>query len=99
MPPGVPRLAVTTAYEHHIRFDNSGYPYNVSAREQNISSHMTALSDTFDSMSTHRVYSPASNLPEIATTLKYMGGSQLHPLLTENFLKIIEKLHPDLELA
>ena len=97
--PGVPRLAVTTAYEHHIRFDNSGYPYNVSAREQNISSHMTALSDTFDSMSTHRVYSPASSLPEVATTLKYMGGSQLHPLLTENFLKIIEKIHPDLELA
>ena len=97
--PGVPRLAVVTAYEHHIRFDASGYPYNSSTREQNISSHMTALSDMFDSMSTHRVYSAASDLPEVATTLKYMGGTQLHPLLTENFMRILEKLHPDLELA
>jgi len=97
--PGVPRLAVATAYEHHLRFDSSGYPSNGHSRVQNISSHMTSLSDAFDAMSTHRTYSAASDLPEVATTLKYMGGGQLHPLLTENFLKILKKIHPDLELA
>jgi len=97
--PGVPRLAVATAYEHHLRFDSSGYPSNGHNREQNISSHMTSLSDAFDAMSTHRSYSSASDLPEVATTLKYMGGGQLHPLLTENFLKILKKLHPNLELG
>ena len=97
--PGVPRLAVTTAYEHHIRFDTSGYPHSAGLREQNISSHMTALSDTYDSMLTHRPYSPAIPLEEVATTLKYMGGSQLHPLLTENFMKILERFYPDLEVG
>ncbi len=97
--PGVPRLAVSTAYEHHIRFDNSGYPDKAGTREQCISSHMTALSDTFDSMLTHRPYSPASPLDEVATTMKYMGGSQLHPLLTENFTKILNKFYPDLEIG
>jgi HD-GYP domain-containing protein (c-di-GMP phosphodiesterase class II) len=97
--PGVPRLAVTTAYEHHIRFDASGYPHSAGLREQNISSHMTALSDTYDSMLTHRPYSAAAPLEEVATTLKYMGGSQLHPLLTENFMRILDKFYPDLEVG
>lgn len=97
--PGVPRLAVVTAYEHHLRFDTSGYPRAATTREQNISSHMTTLSDMFDSMSTHRTYSSASSLEEVATTLKYMGGTQLHPLLTENFMKVLKNLRPDLELA
>jgi len=97
--PGVPRLAVATAYEHHIRFDASGYPQSAGLREQSISSHMTALSDTYDSMLTHRPYSPASPLEEVATTLKYMGGGQLHPLLTENFMKILARFYPDLEVG
>lgn len=96
--PGVPRLAVSTAFEHHIRFDGSGYPQAAVGREQNISSHMTALSDVLDSMLTHRPYSPASELGEVATTLKYMGGTQLHPLLTENFLEILPRFCPGLEL-
>ena len=97
--PGVPRLAVSTAYEHHVRFDASGYPARAGDRAQNLSSHMTAVSDIFDSMLTHRPYSAASELEEVATTMKYMGGTQLHPLLTENFLKILEKFYPDLEIA
>ncbi|PLX98215.1 MAG: HD family phosphohydrolase [Desulfuromonas sp.] len=97
--PGVPRLAVVTAYEHHFRFDASGYPTRIGKREQNISSHMTALSDMFDAMLTHRPYSAASELSEVATTMKYMGGTQLHPLLTENFMKIIKKYYPDLDIA
>jgi len=97
--PGVPRLAVVTAYEHHIRFDASGYPLQAGRREQNISSHMTAVSDMFDAMLTHRPYSEASELEEVATTMKYMGGTQLHPLLTENFLKIIKKFHPGLDIG
>ncbi len=97
--PGVPRLAVSTAYEHHVRFDASGYPVKAGERAQNLSSQMTAVSDIFDSMLTHRPYSAASELEEVATTMKYMGGTQLHPLLTENFLKVIEKFYPNLELA
>ena len=50
-------------------------------------------------MLTHRPYSAASELEEVATTMKYMGGTQLHPLLTENFLKILEKFYPDLKIA
>lgn len=96
--PGVPRLAVVTAYEHHLRFDGSGYPAVNGQWAKNISSHMTAISDVFDAMSTHRSYRAASDMEVVATDLKYLGGSHLHPLLTENFIKLIKKHRPDLEL-
>jgi HD-GYP domain-containing protein (c-di-GMP phosphodiesterase class II) len=94
--PGVPRLAVITAYEHHLRFDGSGYPTVSGSWEQNISSYMTAISDVFDAMSTHRVYREAQDMEIVLTDLKYLGGTHLHPLLTENFTRIIMRYRPDL---
>ena len=94
--PGVPRLAVVTAYEHHLRFDGTGYPPVNGNWEKNISSYMTAISDAFDAMSTNRSYSKANDVGVVVTDLKYLGGSSLHPLLTENFIKIVKKHRPDL---
>ena len=94
--PGVPRLAVVTAYEHHLRFDGKGYPRVSGSWEQNISSHMTAISDVFDAMSTHRAYRKAQDMEIVLTDLKYLGGTHLHPLLTENFIKIITRYRPDI---
>ena len=95
--PGVPRLAVVTAYEHHLRFDGTGYPPVNGNWEKNISSYMTAISDAFDAMSTNRSYSEAKDVGVVMTDLKYLGGSSLHPLLTENFIKIVKKHRPDLD--
>lgn len=96
--PGVPRLAVVTAYEHHLRFNGKGYPTVNGSWEQNVSSHMTAISDVFDAMSTHRVYREAAEMEVVLTDLKYLGGSHLHPLLTENFIKIVTRHRPDLAM-
>ena len=97
--PGVPRLAVITAYEHHLRFDGKGYPAINGSWEQNVSSHMTAISDAFDAMSTHRPYCRAQDMEVSLTNLKYLGGAHLHPLLTENFIRIITRFRPDLAVG
>jgi HD-GYP domain-containing protein (c-di-GMP phosphodiesterase class II) len=97
--PGVPRLAVITAYEHHLRFDGTGYPPTRGHWEQNLSSQMTALSDAFDALSTHRPYRRGEELDITATNLRYMGGSQLHPLLTDNFLRLLKKYRPQTDIG
>ncbi len=97
--PGVPRLAVVTAYEHHLRFDGTGYPKSRGRWEQNISSQMTTLADMFDAMASHQAYRQANGLSEVASTLKYLGGTQLHPLLAENFIRLLKKCQPELEIA
>ncbi|HIJ86723.1 MAG TPA: HD domain-containing protein [Desulfuromonadales bacterium] len=90
--PAVPRLAVITAYEHHMKFNLSGYPRVAAGWEQNLCSHMTMISDFFDALRTRRPYREPVPLAEITDMLHSMVGTDLHPALTRNFLRIIAGL-------
>ncbi|MCD6527137.1 MAG: HD domain-containing protein [Desulfuromonas sp.] len=88
--PGVPRLAVVTAFEHHMRFDQRGYPRLHGEWTQNLSSQMTAISDVFDALRTSRSYRKALEPDEIKKIFLEMSGSDLHPGLTQNFLSLFD---------
>lgn len=90
--PGVPRLAVVTAYEHHMRYDGSGYPKVSRPWQQNLVSQMTTISDFFDALRTHRSYRESLNLDAVAGIMLEQAGTTLHPELTRNFLKAISQL-------
>ena len=90
--PGVPRLAVIVAYEHHMRFNMSGYPIVSQNWQQNLCSHMTTISDCFDAMRTRRPYREPMPMHEITEIMNRLTGRELHPALTRNFLKIITGL-------
>lgn len=90
--PGVPRLAVIAAYEHHLKFNLSGYPNISDSWQQNLCSHMTAVSDLFDALRTNRSYRKSMPMQEIIDIMMSMMGSDLHPALTRNFIKIITGL-------
>jgi len=89
---GVPRLAVITAYEHHLKFNLSGYPQVSPDWQQNLCSHMTTISDFFDALRTRRSYREPVPLKEVAGMMLDMMGTELHPALTRNFLRIISRL-------
>jgi HD-GYP domain-containing protein (c-di-GMP phosphodiesterase class II) len=89
---GVPRLAVIAAYEHHMKFNLSGYPNVASDWQQNLCSHMTMISDFFDALRTRRSYREPVPLKEISAMMLDMMGTDLHPALTRNFLRIISGL-------
>lgn len=90
--PGVPRLAVVTAYEHHMRYDGSGYPKVSRPWQQNLASQMTTISDFFDALRTHRSYRESLTLDAVAGIMLEQAGTTLHPSLTRNFLKAISQL-------
>jgi HD-GYP domain-containing protein (c-di-GMP phosphodiesterase class II) len=90
--PGVPRLAVIAAYEHHMKFNLKGYPQVSPDWQQNLCSHMTAISDFFDALRTRRSYREPVPLIEIIALMEGMAGTDLHPALTRNFVKIISGL-------
>lgn len=92
--PGVPRLAVVTAYEHHMRFDGTGYPRSNQPWTQHICSHMTAISDAYDAMRTHRAYDEAMDLDQISGIMLNLAGTKLHPQLTHNFIDLLRRLEP-----
>ncbi len=95
--PGVPRLAVVTAFEHHMRYDNSGYPATTRPWKQHICSHMTAISDTYDAMRTHRAYEESLEIDQIISIMLNLAGNKLHPQLTYSFLQILSNLDKNSE--
>lgn len=90
--PGVPRLAVTTAYEHHLKYNLSGYPRVEEGWQPNLCSQMTMISDFFDALRTRRSYREPVELRKIARMMWNMMGTDLHPTLTRNFLQILSRL-------
>jgi len=90
--PGIPPLAVVVAYEHHMQFDNCGYPQVTKDWRQNMCSQMTTISDFFDAMRTKRIYRDALETKIIADQMVKMSGTALNPVLTKNFLILVEKM-------
>ena len=90
--PGVPRLAVAVAFEHHMRFNLEGYPKVSKDWELNLCSQMTTISDMFDALRTRRSYREPMEAERIALIMKSNSGVDLHPVLAKNFLNILRKL-------
>ncbi len=90
--PGVPHLAIITAYEHHLKYDFSGYPAVPAGWQQNLCSQMTTVSDFFDALRTKRPYRGAMEMEKISDIMLENTWTGLHPVLTKNFLKIMGKI-------
>jgi len=90
--PGVPRLAITTAYEHHLKYNLSGYPTVQAGWKPDLCSQMTMISDFFDALRTRRSYREPMELRLIARMMWNMMGTELHPVLTRNFLQILSRM-------
>ncbi|HOI17481.1 MAG TPA: HD domain-containing phosphohydrolase [Geobacteraceae bacterium] len=93
--PGVPKLAVVCSYEHHMKFDGTGYPGRRQGWRQNMCSHMTTISDCFDALRTIRVYRGAMDAAVVAEVIAEKAGTDFHPVLARNFLRILFDLQAD----
>ena len=90
--PGVPRMAVINAYEHHMRFDLHGYPHVSKEWQQSLCSQITSISDIYDSLRTRRPYREPVSLEIVLGNIERLMGTQLHPLLVKNFLRLMERV-------
>jgi HD-GYP domain-containing protein (c-di-GMP phosphodiesterase class II) len=89
--PGVPQMAVLSAFEHHLYYDLSGYPEVHKGWETHLCSQMTAVSDFFDALRSIRTYRESIAYDEVADMMLNAAGKQLHPLLVKNFLGLLYK--------
>jgi HD-GYP domain-containing protein (c-di-GMP phosphodiesterase class II) len=88
--PDTPRMAVLTAFEHHMKFDYSGYPKVGSGWQQNLCSQMTTISDFFDALRTRRPYKEALEFEVIKEQMVELAGKEFNPALTEIFLHLAD---------
>jgi hypothetical protein len=90
--PGVPRLAILSAFEHHMKYDLSGYPKVSKGWRTNLCSQMTMVSDCFDALRTRRVYKEPMDFEQTAGIMLKLAGTGLNPILTFNFLRILRRM-------
>ena len=91
MPTGSARpwRAMTTAYEHHMRIDLTGYPKPYRSRRLSLFSKIIAVADGFDAATTTRVYQDAPWTP--ADVLRGMRDNTrlgLDPVVVKAFINL-----------
>lgn len=91
MPTGSARpwRAMTTAYEHHMRIDLSGYPKPSRTRRLTLYSKIIAVADGFDAATTTRVYQDTPWTP--ADVLRGMRDNTrlgLDPVVVKAFINL-----------
>jgi len=89
----LPRLASIIAFEHHVKYDGSGYPRlttNGSHQKQHIYSQIVAVADFYDALRSNRPYRKGMEIKEIFVLMKKSEGRDFNPFLVENFIRLMQ---------
>jgi response regulator RpfG family c-di-GMP phosphodiesterase len=87
---GMLKAAAIVAYEHHEKWDGSGYPKGLKGEEIHIYGRITAVADVFDALGSDRCYKKAWPLDDILTLFKEESGKQFEPRLVELLLENLD---------
>lgn len=93
------KAASIVAYEHHEKYDGTGYPNKTKGEDIHIYGRITALADVFDALGSDRVYKKAWGNEQIFQFFKDERGKHFDPNLIDiffenlnDFLKIRDQL-------
>ena len=83
-------IAATVAFEHHARFDGSGYP-SVTRREHDLHffSRLVSTTDTYDAITTRRSYRRAETPNRALGVLLKGSGTFYDPDFVRAFIELV----------
>ena len=82
-------LPVIVCYEHHIRYNRSGYPKVRYPEELHPVSLMTQIADVYDALRTYRPYRASLDQETTVGILREGRGTEFDPRHLDNFLKLV----------
>ena len=85
------KMAATVAYEHHEKYDGTGYPNQTAGENIHIYGRITALADVFDALGSARVYKPAWEDERIFKMFKEERGKHFDPQLIDIFFDNLDE--------
>ena len=86
------KAAATVAYEHHEKWDGTGYPRGLKGEEIHIYGRITALADVFDALGSDRVYKKAWDDEKIFKLIKDERGKHFDPKLVDIFFENLDDI-------
>lgn len=75
---------------HHERFDGTGYPRGLSREEIPLCARIVAVADTFDAMTSRRVYREELDLSFTLDEIRNSKGTQFDPEVVDALLYLVE---------
>lgn len=76
---------------HHERYEGNGYPDGLRGDAIPLEARIVAVADTFDALTSSRVYRPMRSWSEAVAELQRVAGTQLDPACVSAFLRWLEK--------
>ncbi|MCT2347666.1 HD domain-containing protein [Niallia taxi] len=74
--------------QHHERYDGKGYPKGLKGNEISIEAAIIAVVDSFDAMTTDRVYKKGKSKEEAFEEILNNKGTMYHPLVVDAFIEL-----------
>lgn len=82
-------LPLIVCYEHHVRFNRSGYPKVRYTDALHPVSLMTQVADVYDALRTFRPYRPSLDQETTLRILREGRGTEFEPRLFDNFMDML----------
>lgn len=83
-------VSAHVAWQHHEKFDGSGYPRGLKGQDINEFARIVAVADTYDAMTTDRPFRKRRSLPhEALEYIRDSSGTGFDPEITKVFLQNI----------
>jgi len=82
-------LPVVVSFEHHLKYDLSGYPRMPLLRKQHIASRIVAIGDVYDALSQRRGYKRDYSPDVVYKIMNKEKGASFDPELLDNFFRFM----------
>ncbi len=76
---------------HHERYDGRGYPEGLKGEEIPLYGRIISVADTFDAMTSNRVYRNHMDTDYVMNEMKRGRGTQFDPDALDAFLRLVDK--------
>ena len=76
---------------HHERWDGTGYPDGLAARDLPLVTRIVSVADVFDALISRRPYKTPWQIHEVRQTIADGAGKQFDPEVTQAFLTLLDR--------
>lgn len=78
-------------WQHHERYDGSGYPLGIRGEKIYLEARILAVADVFEAMSSHRPYRPALGMEAAHQEIQDGSGARYCPQCSGAFSRVFAK--------
>jgi putative nucleotidyltransferase with HDIG domain len=90
-PIGFSPTIIDAIYQHHERFDGTGYPVGLSGASISMAARILNVADTIDAMVSERPYRGTISLEEVLLELERESGRQFDPQVATSARTLLQK--------